>query len=200
MAETTRPLSPTQLGAMHDLAVAGSETAAGTLSALVGRPVELLDPQGVALPVAEAIDRCGPAAAIVTAIAVPTAGDLDGLALICMPQLTVDTLCGLLGVRPGDGDIACSALCEVGNILGSSYLGALSNLTGLRLEPGCPQRVVDMLGAILGSAFIASGDGETALLLESTLSVADAECSLSFLFMPSPRGLHGMLCRLGAAA
>src|SRR5277367_803158 len=119
MAELAGPLSPTQLGAMHDLAVAGSQTAAATLSSLIGRRVELEDPEGVALPMAEAIDRCGPGEAVVTAIAMPTGGDLDGLAVICMPQLSVDTLCGLLGVSAED-DIGASALCEVGNILGAS--------------------------------------------------------------------------------
>ncbi|HME66992.1 MAG TPA: chemotaxis protein CheC [Streptosporangiaceae bacterium] len=199
MAELAGGLSPTQLGAMSDLAVAGSETAATTLSSLIGRPVELDEPQGVALPVAEAIERCGPSDAVVTAIAVPTGGDLDGLAVICMPPPTVNTLCELLGVS-ADDDIGVSALCEVGNILGASYLGALAGMTGLTLAPGPPERVVDMLGAILGSAFVANGDGETALLLESTLTVAESECSLAFLFMPSPSGLHGMLHRLGAAA
>jgi chemotaxis protein CheC len=199
MARPAGSLSPSQLGAMHEMAAAGAETAATTLSALIGRPVVIDDPHGVALPVAEAIEQCGPEDAVITTIAVPTGGDLNALALICMPAPTAQTLCGLLGVS-ADDDIGASALCEVGNIVGSSYLGALTTMTGLRLEPGPPERIVDMLGAILASAFIASGDGETALLLKSKLCVAECECTPAFLFLPSPSGLFGMLDRLGAAA
>jgi chemotaxis protein CheC len=199
MTSTNAQLSATQLGVMHELATAGTRTAAATLSSLIGRPVGLGDPRGVALPVAEALDRCGPGDAVVTVIAVPTIGDLDGVAVMCMPPQTVQALCGLLGVS-ADDDIGVSALCEVGNILGASYLGALAEMTGLALEPGPPERIVDMRGAILASAFVANGDGETALLLESTLNVAEAACSLAFLYIPSASGLRGILHRLSAAA
>jgi chemotaxis protein CheC len=193
------PFSSLQLDALRDLAKVGAETAATALSSLLGRPVEIDLARAAAPPVAEAVERCGPGDAVVTAIAVPAVGDLDALALILMPAPTVHTLCELLGVDP-DGDLGASALCEVGNILGSSYLGALAAMTRLQLWPGPPERVVDMAAAILASAFLASGDGNTALLLESRLSVAEAECSPAFLFIPSPAGLKRLFSRLGVAA
>jgi len=192
------PFSSLQLDALRDLAKVGAETAATALSSLLGRPVEIDLARAAAPPVAEAVERCGPGDAVVTAIAVPAVGDLDALALILMPAPTVRTLCDLLGVGP-ESELGASALCEVANILGSSYLGALAAMTGLRLRPGPPERVVDMVAAILASALLASGDGDTALLLESRLSVAEAECAPAFLFIPSAAGLNQLFSRLGVA-
>ncbi len=199
MGELVAHLSETQLDAMRELANIGSGTAATALSALIGRPVEIDVPRALALPIAEAIEDSGPSDRVITAIAMPAVGDLDALALIFMPATTVGTLCGLLGVSP-DTDLGSSALCEVGNILGSSYVGAIAAMTGLRLDPCPTERIVDMVGAILQTAFVASGDGETALLLESKLVVADTECAPVFLFIPSSRGLNGMLASLGVGA
>ncbi len=185
-----------ELDAMRELAKVGSGTAATALSTMIGLPVQLDVPCAETLAVADAIDRTGAAEALVTAIAVPAVGDVDALALILMPGPTVATLCRLLGVEV-DSEIGVSALCEIGNIIGSSYLGALAEMTGLRLEPGPPERIVDMLGAILGSAWLTRADGDSALLLQSQLSVAGVECSPAVLFMPSPHALLGMLTRLG---
>lgn len=46
-------------------------------------------------------------------------------------------------------EIDHSLLCETGNILAGSYLGALNQLTGLKLEVSIPQIAIDMAGAIL---------------------------------------------------
>ncbi len=189
-------LSEMQLDAMRELANVGSGTAATALSSLIGLPVDLDVPRALLLSVADAVDQAGPRDAVLTAIAIPAVGDLDALALILMPASTVQTLCRLLGVD-AETEIGASALCEIGNVLGSSYLGALSTMTGLALQPGLPERVVDMLGAILQSALLASCDGDTALLLESKLNVAGHECAPAFLFIPSPSGVDGMLTRLG---
>ncbi len=192
-------LSETQLDAMRELANIGSGTAATALSSLIGLPVELDVPRALLLCVADAVDLLEPRDAILTAIAIPAVGELDALALILMPPGTVETLCRLLGVD-AEAEIGASALCEIGNVLGSSYLGALSAMTGLQLQPGLPERVVDMLGAILQSALIASCGGDAALLLESKLNVAGLQCAPAFLFIPSPTGVDDMLTRLGVGS
>ena len=184
---------------MRELANIGSGTAATALSSMIGLPVELDVPCALSLPLADVVEHVGPADSVVTAIAIPAIGELDALAIILLAGPTVATLCRLLGVE-ADSDIGASALCEIGNILGSSYLGALTAMTGVDLQPGPPERVVDMLGAILASALLSRGDGEDALLLESKLGVAGQECSPAFLFMPSPSGLDGMLTRMGVGS
>ena len=75
----------------------------------------------------------------------------------------------MLGLEPGD-EFALSALGEIGNIVGASYINALGSMTGMELEPTPPATATDMLGAIVVASALASAalTGDVALLLDST--------------------------------
>jgi chemotaxis protein CheC len=186
-----------ELDALRELANIGSGTAATSLSGLLGMPIDVAVPSASALPLADAIDAAGPAEQLVTGVAIALEGDLDGAALMLFPDDDVRTLCGLLGLE-ADSELAASALGEVVNILGASYLGALGSLTGLQFELGPPNTVYDMLGAILGSILAVSASaGDVALMLDSALIIEGHSCSLSFLLIPTADGVDGLLAQLG---
>lgn len=195
---TTR-LSDRDLRALREIAGAGAGTAASALSSLIGRPVTIEVATVLAVPIAQAIEHAGPRDERVTAVALPTGGDVRAVVLVLMSQATVRSVCRALGVEAGS-EMGCSALCEVGNILGASYVGALGELTGLNVDLNPPEQLDDMLGAILTSALVHTGEDDSALLLKSTLTVGggDDECAPSFLFVPSDDGLAGMLARMEA--
>jgi chemotaxis protein CheC len=186
-----------ELDALRELANIGSGTAATSLSGLLGMPIDVAVPSASALPLADAIDAAGPAEQLVTAVAIALEGDLDGAAIMLFPDEDVQTLCGLLGLE-ADSELAVSALGEVVNILGASYLGALGSLTGLHFDLGPPNTVYDMLGAILGSILsVSAGAGDVALMLDSALIIEGQSCSLSFLLIPTADGVDGLLAQLG---
>jgi len=191
--------SELQLDALRELANIGSGTAATALSGMLGRPVEISVPAALALPLADAVDMMGPPETPVTAAVLPIFGDLDAIVLLLFLPEDAAKLCGLLGVD-ADSEIGLSALSEIGNILASAYIGAISAMTGLELEPRPPQTVTDMLGAIVSSV-LATGAEETniALMLDSDLRVEGADCSLSFMLVPSKSGVNDVLARLGLA-
>jgi chemotaxis protein CheC len=191
--------SDIELDALRELANIGSGTAATSLSGLLGMPVDVAVPSASALPLADAIDATGPAELLVTGVAIALEGDLEGAAIMLFPDEDVQTLCGLLGLEVGS-ELAASALGEVVNILGASYLGALGSMTGLEFELGPPQSVYDMLGAIMGSILaMSAGAGDTALMLDSALIIEGQACSLSFLLIPTADGVDGLLAQLGLA-
>lgn len=192
------PFSELQLDAMRELGNIGSGTAATALSSMIGIPVELDIARASMVPISEAVESAGPPDAPITAVVLPIGGDLDALVMILMHTGTVETVCALLGVGAGD-EMADSALSEVGNILGASYVRALGTMIGAELEPRPPELVHDRLGKILSAALLASGEDEVALLLESTLTVDESECSPSFLFVPSAGGLTRIFDRLGVS-
>src|SRR5580765_4764184 len=128
--------SETQLDALRELANIGSGTAATALSRLLSRPIDVSVPAATAQPLADALDAVGDAGEAVTGVLLPIAGDVDGIVLLLFAPRHADELCSMLGVVPGS-ELAVSALAEIGNILGSSYVGALGQMTGLSLEP-CP--------------------------------------------------------------
>jgi len=190
-------LSELQLDALRELANIGSGTASTALSSLLARPVDISVATARALPFADAVDAVGPAERLVTAVAIGVSGELDATVLLLLEPEDAAVLYALLGLHPADV-LAPSALGEVGNILGTSYVNALSAMTGLRLEPEPPQTANDMLAAIVASVLAGrAGGAELALVLDADLAVDGEDCTMAFMLVPSQEGVHELLSRLG---
>src|SRR5215210_7036107 len=110
------------------------------------------------------------------------------------------TLCGLLGVEAGT-EVGLSALSEIGNILGASYVGAIAAMTGLDLDLTPPQTVTDMLAAIVSTVLASrAAETDTAMILDSELQVEGEACSLGFMLLPAAGEVQAMLKRMGVDA
>jgi chemotaxis protein CheC len=189
-----------QLDALRELANIGSGTAGTALSQMLGRSVDISVPNALVLPLAEAVEAVGPPEQEVTGVAIPLAGDMDAVVLLVFPLADAGTLCGMLGVEAGTED-AVSALGEIGNILGASYIGSLGAMTGLELDLTPPQTATDMLAAIVATVLASrSEDTDIALILDSELRVEGEACSLSFLLLPAAGGVREILSRMGVEA
>ena len=190
-------LNDLQLDALRELANIGSGTASTALSTMLGRAVDISVPTAQALPFADAVDAVGPAEKLVTGVVIGVVGDMEATVLLLLGERDAATLCGLLGVDPDD-ELAPSALGEIGNIVGASYINALGAMTGLEMEPEPPQSATDMLGAIVASVLAgrAAGD-DIALVLDSDLQVEGEDCAISFLLVPTTGGVQELLTRLG---
>jgi chemotaxis protein CheC len=194
---STTTFTELQMDALRELANIGSGTASTALAAMLGRPVDISVPTAQALPFADAVDATGPAERVVTGVVIGVMGELDATVLLMLGESDAAVLCNLLGVDPHD-ELAASALGEIGNIVGASYINALGAMTGLTMEPEPPPSATDMLGAIVASVLAgrASGD-DIALVLDSDLTVEGEDCSISFLLVPSQGGVQELLNRLG---
>jgi chemotaxis protein CheC len=186
-----------QLDALRELANIGSGTAATALSTMLGRTIDVSVPSAMALPLNEAVEAVGDPEALVTAVVLPIFGDLEAMVVLLFKPEDAATVCGLLGVE-ADSEWGLSALCEIGNILGSSYVGALGSMTGLEMEPRPPEAAQDALGALVATVLsINAADSSIALLLDSDLLVEGEECSFSFMLVPTADGVDDLLVRLG---
>ena len=186
-----------QLDALRELANIGSGTASTALSGMLGRSVDISVPKAQALPFAEAVEAAGDAEADVTGIVLGIVGEMNGTVLLLVPPADADAMCRMLGVEPDD-EFALSALGEIGNIVGTSYINALAGMTGIEMEPTPPATATDMLGAIVESVLAgAAMGGDVALLLDSNLVVEGEDCSISFLLVPDQGGVQLLLERLG---
>lgn len=189
-----------QLDALRELANIGSGTAATALSSMLGRPIDVSVPSARALALAEAVEAVGPPEEQVTGVVLPVFGSLEAVVLLVFSPESATTLCELLGVEP-DTDMAVSALGEIGNIVGCSYIGAFASMTGLDLEPAPPAAATDMLGALVSSVLAGAAlDTDVALVLDTDLIVEGAECSFGFLLVPTADGVDELLARLGLGA
>jgi chemotaxis protein CheC len=186
-----------QLDALRELANIGSGNASTALSQMLGRPVDISVPVANALPLAEAVDAVGPAENEITGVMLGIVGELTGSVILLVSPQDAGVLCGMVGVD-ADSEWGLSALGEIGNIVGASYINALAALTGFDMEPTPPATLTDMLGAIVASALAEHADGtDVALVLDSEMSVEGDDCSISFLLIPRAGGVKELLGRLG---
>jgi chemotaxis protein CheC len=193
-----------QLDALRELANIGSGTAAAARSGMLGLPVDISVPTALALPLVDAVEAAGGAGGVeseATGVVLPIFGDLSGVVLLLFGPTDSARLCALLGVEAGT-ELGDSALGEIGNILGSSYVNAMASMTGIEVEPMPPQTASDMLGALVASVVMSQLDGQsdTTLLLDSHLTVEGEACSMSFLLVPAAGGVDLLLERLGLGA
>jgi chemotaxis protein CheC len=195
----TPRLNDMQLDALRELANIASGTAATALGQMLGQEVDLSVPRALALSLPDAVDACGTAETIVSGVVIPLEGDIEGLVLLLIPTDHAAKLCELLGVEPGS-EVGDSALCEIGNILGTSYLNGLSAMTGMYLGPRPPHLTTDMLGAIVASLLAqTAGNSDSVLVLDSELDLMQDPCSITFLLLPSSGGVADLLAPLGLA-
>jgi chemotaxis protein CheC len=189
--------SDLQLDALRELANIGSGSAATALSTMLGRTIDVSVPSALALPLADAVDAVGAPDTLITAVVLPIFGDMEAMVVLLFKPEDATTICSLLGVE-ADSEWGLSALSEIGNILGSSYVGALGTMTGLAMEPRPPEAVSDMLGAIVSSVLAVNAESnQLALLLDSDLIVEGEQCSFSFMLVPTAEGVDDLLTRLG---
>jgi chemotaxis protein CheC len=186
-----------QLDALRELANIGSGTASTALSSMLGRSVDITVPNAFVLPMADAVTAIGAAEAEVTGVVLGVVGDMGASVLLLFSPNDAKQMCALLGVEAGT-EIGESALMEIGNIVGTSYINALASMTGMEIEPTPPATATDMLGAIVQTVLAErAGSGDVALLLDSELVIEDSDASVSFLLVPDAGGVDQLLARLG---
>jgi chemotaxis protein CheC len=188
-----------QLDALRELANIGAGNASTALSGMLGRPVDLKVPDARVVPMTQAVEELGAPESEVTGIALGVLGDMPSIVLMLLAPADAESICRLLGLEP-DSEYAESALGEIGNVVGTSYLNALSGMTGLELEPTPPATATDMLGSLVQTVLASrAAVSDSALLLDSSMVVEGEGCSIVFLLSPDHDGAGELLSRLGVS-
>lgn len=195
-------LGPAQLDALREVGNIGAGTAATALSQMTGVPVQMAVPTVELLAVEQVADVVGPGDDVVAAMFLGVNGDAPGHMVFVMREAmareVVNMLMGTTGGGDGFSEMELSALQEVANILTSSYLNALAQITGLRLEPTPPAVGVDLSGALMGAVLAeVAMISDTVLLIEASFGDDDTPPAGGFLYIPTARALTVVLERLG---
>nr|WP_273701852.1 chemotaxis protein CheC [Tepidanaerobacter acetatoxydans] len=91
-----------------------------------------------------------------------------------------------------------SALLELGNIVGSSYVVALSDLTKLSLKVSVPSLAFDMAGAIISFPLSLYGYmGDTAFLIDTEFTEGLDGTKLHYFLIPDDESLKLLLKAIG---
>ncbi len=191
-----------QLDALREIGNIGSGNAATALSTLLQRRIDMSVPKVWAVPFEQVSDIVGQLDMPQAVIYVKVEGEASGKAVFFFPvesaEIVVHALFGTS--EPMDlytDEMAQSALKEVGNILVSSFLVALTQFSGIPLQPSVPALAVDMIGAILDAIFLEEGTlDDTVLFIDTQLS-GIPKIEGQFIFLPDEGSLKKLLGAMG---
>jgi len=192
-------LSEVQLDALKEICNIGMGHAATALNQMIGRAIHLTVPEASIVPLHEIPGMIAGPDEIVAGIYLKIWGDIQGNLLFIFPQQSTLALCTLLTGLPPDKDLIlsemhASALREIGNILASSFLTALTQLLGKTLIPSIPGVAFDLAGAIVDSILMQLGEEmDLSLVVKATFS--DQECGIHghLYLLPDQASLRAIL-------
>lgn len=190
-----------KLDVLKELANIGMGHAVTSLAQMLGEEKISMDvPIATLVPLQDVPDLLGGAELPVAGVFIASAGDIQLKILFVLPLESARNLTSLLvPAAQGDFDaLKLSALLEVGNILTSSYLTALSLMTGLKLLPSPPTIAVDMSAAII-STVMAEADlsDDELVLLQTTLRSPKERIRGQILMLPDQGALDTIFSLLG---
>ncbi len=166
-------LNNMQLDVLQEIGNIGAGSAATAMAKMLDNKVDMKVPVAKILEFKDISEILGGAELTVVGILLQISGDLTGYIMFILQKEAASSLVNMLMRRQSDpsdefSEIDISALKEIGNIMASSYLSALSTLTNLRIKPSVPELAIDMAGAILSVPAIQFGKvGDTALYIET---------------------------------
>ena len=192
-------LSDIQLDVLKEVGNIGAGNAATSLSLLLNEKVDMAVPSVNIIPFDDIFSKIG-VESVVIGVIVRVLGDIPGNILFTLekePALKI--ISKLLGEQQEQiTELGSSALCEIGNIISSSFMNAIATLTNLALMPSVPAVAIDMMGAILSTTFIESGQfDEYVLDLETQFLQENQKLSGHFYYIPMPGSLEKILNSLG---
>ena len=191
-----------QLDALREIGNIGSGNAATALSTLLQRRIDMSVPKVWAVPFEQVAAIVGQLDTPQATIYVKVEGEAPGKAVFFFPiksaEIVVQALFGTNEPRDLYTDeMAQSALKEVGNILVSSFVIALSQFSGIPLQPSVPALAVDMIGASLDAIFLEEGLlDDTVLFIDTQLS-GIPQIEGQFIFLPDDGSLKKLLGAMG---
>lgn len=203
MAIASKQLSEIHIDALREVANIGTGNAVTALAELTGREFKMTVPAFGAMALSIFEDLFGDLEALAVSVYMPVEGAVNGHVAFLFPfdeacELADFVLGRALGETQALGEMEYSALMEVGNIIISSFLNALAELTDLSMPSSMPGIAVDMTAAILASLAAASPDlGDHALTITTRLISQEEPIKGVFLFIPEPASLPVLFHALG---
>jgi len=162
----------------------GAGHAATALSELLSRPVAVRVPRAQFCAYSEICRILKGPENVVAGLLVGISCDVSGFILLVLDEADAKMLARAVLMDMADQlpesereELCMSALKEVANILIGSYITAISEMTGLKIDASVPELVFDMAGAVMNLLAVAYGEfGDQVLFMETEF--CDREQSL----------------------
>ncbi len=196
-------LTSLEIDTLREIGSIGTGNAATALSEMLNKTVRITLPEVRIMGYNEAIEWIGGPEAITAGVLVKISGQMNGLMLSVQSLDFVNLVLNSMldeDIRNYDElkELEKSALIEIGNIMISTFINALSGLADISLELTVPCLTVDMQGAILAVPMAEYG-GQTDYLMTigGNFICDDKEVPCRLLLSPDIRSLNFLLRKLG---
>jgi chemotaxis protein CheC len=180
----------------------GASHAVTSIASMINRTIKMHVPNVELMDASKLGNAICPEEETIVGLFVELSHDITGSMMYLMKMDAAHYLANrLLGSdSPVDApfsEMELSALKEIGNIIASSYLSALAQMTNKTIVPSVPYISVDMAGAILSVPAIIFGQyGDNALLIEIKFG-AEQLIDGYFILMPDQESYNKILSSLG---
>lgn len=95
-------------------------------------------------------------------------------------------------------ELKLSAIKEIGNILGSSYINSISMLTGLSIQISIPYIAIDMAGALMSVPIIEFASiGDKVMFIEESFIAEDNQLNSHVIMFAEMETIKIIMERLG---
>lgn len=188
-----------QLDGLREIINIGGGHAATSLAQLTMRRIEMNIPEIDVLAYHEIFNEYLPADTPVYAIYTHIENDLTGAFLLVVSHETATLLVKLMTDNLMQTDeLTQSALNELGNIIGNSFLKAIGEMLTFEVTTSLPTVIDDVFGAILTSTYMALEQyDEQILVIRNEFKYAKQNLDASLFFIPTSGNLEKIFDALG---
>ena len=196
-------LNSLEIDTLKEIGSIGTGNAATSLSQILGKAVRITLPEVRIMEYNEAIEWIGGPETVTAGVLVKMGGQLNGIMLSVQQLDFVNmVLDSMLGNHIEDysqlDEMGRSALIEIGNIMISTFINALSSLANISVDLTVPAFALDMQGAILAVPMAEYGGASDYIMtIGGNLSCEGREMPCRLLLSPDIRSLNFLLRKLG---
>ncbi len=196
-------LTSLEIDTLREIGSIGTGNAATALSQMLGKEVRITMPEVRIMGYNEAIEWIGGPEAVTAGVLVKMSGDVGGIMLSVQKLDLINFILQTMLDRNIQDykeleDLQQSALIEIGNIMISAFVTALSGLAGVDINLTVPAFAVDMQGAILAVPMAEYGGMSDYLMTIGGNFVCNGqEIPSHLLLSPDLRSLDFLLRKLG---
>ena len=196
-------LSSMEIDALREIGNIGTGNAGTVLSQMIGEEVSITLPEVHIMGYNEAIEWIGGPEAVTAGVLAQLKGDINGIILTVQKLDFVNlALRAILGTEISSfselNELQISALTEVGNIMGASFINAMSNLADMTVNLTAPAFAVDMQGAILAVPMaVYGGQSDYIMTIGGNFQCKEQKAPCRILLSPDIQSLNHLLRKLG---
>ena len=180
----------------------GSGNAATSLSQMINMKVDMQVPNVEVMETEKVVELFTDQEEITVGVYIDFTGDIQGVILTLLDQKSAGVLIkALVGKEPENymyNDMEKSVVQELGNIMTSGYVNAISMFSSLFMNISIPSVSIDMVSSILSVPAVEYGiESDKLILIENKLDLEGENVNCYFFFMPDLQSFEKLFVKLG---